>query len=284
MKVQEADRRTGDFANEIAAEISRRFREAGFEGHAISIERTNETSLSLVRTAPSNECRKHVTLVLSTPGGHRSKEEINLEELIRRRSDRNSETREGMTGPEEERLFDDYVARSIRAARRDRAMLAHEGACERDPWTHTIHSVAKRWLEKAGCELSAHGEAAYMNTLHSPKGIDVGEWYFIDGYAVCAGIQNTSRDVKLFSNQTDRTVRLEIKRPLPEAVTLALPGKRIGEVVYAPFIEGNEDVLIQSVRRIIDHDGETVLSMTLHPSEEAMATAPDGFDDSWMTM
>ncbi|WP_298842068.1 hypothetical protein [uncultured Salinicola sp.] len=284
MKIQEADRRTGDFATDLDAEISRRFRDAGLEHHDISIERTNESSVTLVRSAPSNECRKNVTLVLSTPTNIEPKETVNLKELLRRRADRHSEIQQPRDAFEGEHLFRSYVERSIRATRRYRAMLSHRGTCERDPWTHTIHSVTKRWLEKEGCDLSIQGEAAYMNTLHPPKGVDVGEWYFIDGYAVCAGIQNASRDVKLFSNQTDRTVRLEIKRPLPEAVTLALPGRRIGEVVDAPFIEGNEDVLIQSVRRIIDHDGETVLSMTLHPSEEAMAEAPDGFDDSWMTM
>ena len=283
MSIKEADRRTGDFAIELEAEIARRFHDAGLEGHTISVERATESSINLVRTAPSNECRKHVTLVLSAPGEHDSKDDINFKELLRRREDRHSEALQSRNTSEDDRLFDGYVTRAIRAARRDRALISHAGARENQPWTHTLHSITKKWIEMEGCNLAEHGEAAYMNTLDPPKGLDLGEWYFIDGYALCAGIQNAARDVKLFSNQTDRTVRLEIKRSLPEAAALSLPGKTIGEVIDAPFIEGNEHVLIQSVRRITNN-GETVLSIILDPSEEIMASAPDGFDTSWMTM
>jgi len=283
MSTRATDKRTGDYANEIDGILTERFREAGLGSHGISIERTSESSLSLVRTAISNECRKHVTLVLPTPGEQPPPATVDMKELIRRRNFMNSETREPRDPGEWKIMLDAYVHRAIRAAKRDRAILDHPGACERFPWTHTIHAVVKSWLDHVGLDLETEGEAAYTKTLHAHPG-SIGEWYFIDGYAVCAGVQNEARDAKVFSNQTDRTVRMEVQSHLPETAVLGLTGKRLGDAVEGPFVRGNEDIRIREARRISTPSGAMVLSITLEPREVPMAPAPDGFDTSWMNL
>lgn len=283
MSTRTKDKRTGDYANEIDEVLTKRFREAGLGDHRISIERTSESSISLVRTAISSECRKHVTLVLPTPGNHEPVATLDMKELIRRRSFRNSETREPRDPAEWEILLESYIRRAIRAAKRDRAILDHPGTCEHFPWTHTIHAVVKSWLENAGLDLGAQGESIYMKTL-DPHPASIGEWYFIDGYAVCAGVQNEGRDARVFSNQTDRTVRMEVQSHLPETAILALAGKPLGDVVESPFVHGNEDIRIRQARRIVRPSGATVLSLMLDPREVPMAPAPDGFDTSWMNL
>ena len=218
MSIMTIDRTTSDFAIEIEQMINAKFAEAGFGSHGIAVERTNERSVTLVRSAPSNECRKNVTLAIATPGNFLPADMLNVRRLIKEREEGHNETTESRNEEEWRSDLDAYVARAIRAERRNRAILKTPGACERFPWTNTVHVLVKQWLEDEGCDLSKQGESAYSNTMHPPGKIDVGGWYFIDGYATCEGIQNESKDVKLFSNQSDRTVRLEIaKKRIPEA-------------------------------------------------------------------
>ena len=283
MSMQQQDAITGDFAIDLDRMIADKYAAFGLGSHSIGIERTNDASVTLVRTAPSNECRKHVTLVLFTKDNYPPAATINLKELLRKRGGNHSETVEPRSEAEWISLFEAYVSRAIRAERRNKAIIAHPGANERLPWTNTVHALTKQWVEEAGCNLHENGQAIYMNTLTAPEGIDIGEWYFIDGYAVCAGIQNERRDVKLFSNQTDRTVRLELQRTLPDSVVLGLSGRPLGELAQDGFLESHQDLMIMQARAITNKNGETVLSIVIEPREVPMAEAPEGFDTSWMT-
>lgn len=282
MSITTMDRTTGDFAIEIERMVSARFAEAGFGSHGIAVERTNEQSVTLVRSAPSNECRKNVTLVIATHGNFLPPATLNVRRLLKDREEGRSETMESRNEEEWRRDLDAYVARAIRAERRNRAILRTIGGCERSPWANTVHVLVKQWLEDEGCDLSAEAESAYMNTMRSPGTIDVGEWYFIDGYATCAGIQNARKDVKLFSNQSDRTVRLEIAKRIPEAAALGLVGKPLKVLSTDGFLRPHGDLRIEALRPITNMNGEMVLSVTIEPRETPMADPPEGFDATWM--
>lgn len=276
------ERTTGDFAIEIERMINARFAEAGFTSHGIAVERTNDKSVTLVRSAPSNECRKNVTLVIATHGNFPPPTTLNVRRLIKEREERRSETTESRNEEEWRSDLDAYVARAIRAERRNRAILKTPGACERFPWTNTVHVLVKQWLEDEGCDLSEQGEEAYTNSMHPPGTIDVGGWYFIDGYATCEGIQNARKDVKLFSNQTDRTVRLEIAKRIPESAALGLVGKPLKALSTDGFLGPHGDLKIEALRPITNMDGEMVLSVTVEPRETPMAHPPQDFDATWM--
>lgn len=277
------DKITGDFAIFVEACIAEKFRNAGLDHHGISVERTNDSMICLVRSAQSNEGRKNVTLQLPTPGSFNSKESIHLRELLRRRTQKKHEVTEIAGNEDWQKPLEAFVVRSIRAEKRQKAILAYPGACNEDPWTQTIHPLVKQWLEDEGCDFALQGQSAYNSTFEKPATIDVGAWYFIDGYATCEGIQNKQKDVKLFSNQTDRTVRLEMKRDIPETAIAALAGQSLEKLANDSFVQRHGDLKIEAIRKIYTPIGERVISVEIEPREVAFTDAPEGFDTTWMS-
>lgn len=279
------NRRTSTFAAHLENIIDAYFANAGIAHHGITVEKTNEVRVSLVRLAQSNESRKHVTLVVSTPDAltHESTAKL-MRMLEARASSKTSERNDPTTFEELEALLSDYLRRSLRAHLRTRAINAHEGTTEQSPWANTVHVLVKAWLEDMGHDLSEECASAYLNTFRTKdegRPLDVGKWYFIDGYAVCEGIQSKDKSLKLFGMQGTRRVRLEIHHHLPDTLVAALVGAPLSRLTQDGFLGAHGDLMITNAQAIDNPNGERVLSIEVEAREAFMGDVPDGFDTEW---
>lgn len=281
-------RKSLTFAETVENLIDNHFSELGILRHGISVEKTNESAVMLVRNALTSDGHKNITLSMTTPDSMPLEATVRLKRKLREHAKNGrSEHAEPISEDQLERDLAAYLTRATRAHLRTRAINSHEGTTERSAHANTVHVLVKAWLEQEGYDLEQECSQAYLNTFQSKGGkssIDIGKWYFVDGYALCEGIQNKDRSLKLFGFQGMRSIALEMSRVLPESLVHSLPGKPLSTLVADGFLGKHGDLKIIRAHTTLNPNGEHVLIAHIEPSEVPMGKVPVGFDMTWSSV
>lgn len=287
-QAQMTHRNTLTFAETIENLVDEHFASLGIVRHGICVEKTNDSAVTLVRSALTSDGHKNITLSMTTPECMPLEATVRLRRKLREHAKAGKNEHAEPTNEKQlERDLANYLARATRAHLRTKAINSHQGTTERSAYANTVHTLVKAWLEHEGRDLEQECAQAYLNAFQS-KGsqntIDVGKWYFVDGYAVCEGIQSKDRSIKLFGMQGTRCVVLELNRVLPETVVHSLPGKTLSNLVADGFLGEHGDLKIVRAHSSLNPNGENVLIIHVEPAEVPMGDVPEGFDMKWSSV